>query len=106
MAYARTPGVCRRRLAHRVACRFSPHFSTLFSGSSKQYDCCLPSTGLRKRGKMSQLTAEKLRKLLHENELHLQSDEKEIALMNSAGVPESVLGAAPNGLGGKKELNA
>ena len=58
------------------------------------------------RKKMSQLTAEKLRKLLHENELHLQSDEKEIALMKSAGVSESVLRAARNRLWVNKETNA
>ncbi|HEY6764125.1 MAG TPA: hypothetical protein VI386_05090 [Candidatus Sulfotelmatobacter sp.] len=37
---------------------------------------------------MSQLTAAQLRKLLHENELHLQSDEKDIAMMES-GVRQS-----------------
>jgi len=39
---------------------------------------------------MSELTAEQLRKLLYENELHLQTDEKEIALMESAGVPHPI----------------
>ena len=64
------------------------------------------ATGLWKGGKMSQLTALKLKKLLHENELHLQSDEKEIALMKSAGVSESVLRAARNRLWVNKETNA
>jgi hypothetical protein len=55
---------------------------------------------------MSELTAEQLRKLLYENELHLQTDEKEIALMESAGVPEPMLRAARNRLWVNKETTA
>jgi hypothetical protein len=55
---------------------------------------------------MSQLTAEQLRKLLHENELHLQTDEKDIALMESAGAPESVIRAARNRLWLNRETTA
>jgi hypothetical protein len=55
---------------------------------------------------LSELTAEQLRKLLHENELNLQSDEKEIALMESAGVSESILRGARNRLWVNKETNA
>jgi hypothetical protein len=55
---------------------------------------------------MSELTAEQLRKLLYENELNLQSDEKDIALMESAGVAESVLRSARNRLWVNKETNA
>jgi hypothetical protein len=55
---------------------------------------------------MSQLTAEQLRKLLHENELHLKTDEKDIALMESAGAPESVIRAARNRLWLNRETTA
>jgi hypothetical protein len=55
---------------------------------------------------MSQLTAEQLRKLLHENELHLKSDEKEIALMESTGAPESIVNAARQRLWVNQETNA
>ncbi len=55
---------------------------------------------------MSELTAEQLRKLLYENELNLQSDEKDIALMESTGVSESVLRSARNRLWVNKETNA
>ena len=55
---------------------------------------------------MSELTAEQLRKLLYENELNLQSDEKDIALMESTGVAESILRNARNRLWVNKETNA
>jgi len=55
---------------------------------------------------MSQLTAEQLRKLLHENELNLRSDEREIAMMESAGVPESIVSAARHRLWVNQETNA
>jgi len=54
---------------------------------------------------MSQLTAAQLRKLMHENELHLQSDEKDIAMMESAGAPESIVSAARNRLWVNRETN-
>jgi hypothetical protein len=54
---------------------------------------------------MSQLTAAQLRKLLHENELHLQSDEKDIAMMESAGAPESIVRVARNRLWVNRETN-
>lgn len=55
---------------------------------------------------MPDLTAERLRTLLQENELNLQTDEKDIALMKSAGVPDSVLRDASNRLRANKETNA
>jgi hypothetical protein len=55
---------------------------------------------------MSELTAEQLRKLLYENELNLQSDEKDIALMESTGVAEPILRSARNRLWVNKETNA
>jgi hypothetical protein len=63
-------------------------------------------TGLGKEKWMSQLTAEQLRKLLHENELNLRSDEKEIALMESTGVPEPIVNAARHRLWVNQETNA
>jgi hypothetical protein len=55
---------------------------------------------------MSQLTAAQLQKLLHENELHLQSDEKDIAMMESVGAPESIVRVARNRLWVNRETNA
>jgi hypothetical protein len=55
---------------------------------------------------MSQLTAEQLRKLLHENEINLRSDEKEIALMESTGAPKPVVSAARHRLWLNRETNA
>jgi hypothetical protein len=55
---------------------------------------------------MSQLTAAQLRKLLHENELHLQSDEKDISMMESAGAPESIVRVARSRLWVNRETNA
>jgi hypothetical protein len=55
---------------------------------------------------MSALTAEQLRKLLHENEMNLQSDEREIALMESTGAPEPVVNAARHRLWLNQEINA
>jgi hypothetical protein len=55
---------------------------------------------------MPGLTAERLRKLLRENEMNLQTDEKDIALLKSAGVPESDLRDACNRLRANKETNA
>jgi hypothetical protein len=54
---------------------------------------------------MSQLTAAQLRKLLHENELHLRSDEKDITMMESAGAPESIVRVARNRLRVNRETN-
>jgi molybdopterin-guanine dinucleotide biosynthesis protein len=54
---------------------------------------------------MSQLTAAQLRKLLHENELHLRSDEKDITMMESAGAAESIVRAARNRLRVNRETN-
>jgi hypothetical protein len=45
------------------------------------------------------LTAEHLRKLLHENQMNLQSDEREIALMESTGTLEPIVNAARRRLG-------
>jgi hypothetical protein len=55
---------------------------------------------------MSQLTAAQLRKLLHENELNLRSDEKDIAMMESAGAAESIVRVARNRLWVNRETNA
>jgi hypothetical protein len=55
---------------------------------------------------MSQLTAEQLKRLLYENELNLRSDEREIALMKSAGAPESIVSAARHRLWLNQETNA
>jgi hypothetical protein len=55
---------------------------------------------------MSQLTAEQLKRLLYENELNLRSDEREIALMESAGTPESIVSAARHRLWLNQETNA
>jgi hypothetical protein len=54
---------------------------------------------------MSQLTAAQLRKLLHENELNLQSDAKEIALMESSGAPAPIVNAARHRLWVNRETN-
>jgi hypothetical protein len=54
---------------------------------------------------MSQLTAAQLRKLLHENELHLRSDEKDITMMESAGAAESIVRVARNRLWVNRETN-
>jgi hypothetical protein len=55
---------------------------------------------------MSGLTAEQLRKLLHENEMNLQSDEREIALMESTGAPKPIVDAARRRLWLNQETNA
>jgi hypothetical protein len=55
---------------------------------------------------MPQLTAEQLRKLLHENERNLRLDEKEIALMESTGAPELIVNAARHRLWLNQETNA
>lgn len=55
---------------------------------------------------MSQLTGEQLRELLRENELSLQSDEEEIALMESTGAAKSAVYAARRRLWVNQETNA
>ena len=55
---------------------------------------------------MPQLTAEQLRKLLHENENNLRLDEREIALMESTGAPEPIVNAARHRLWLNRETNA
>jgi hypothetical protein len=55
---------------------------------------------------MSDLTAEQLRRMLLENEQHLESDAEEIALMESAGVAEAVLRNARCRLQANRETNA
>jgi hypothetical protein len=55
---------------------------------------------------MPGLTAEQLRKLLHENQMNLQSDEREIALMESTGAPEPIVDAARRRLWLNQETNA
>ena len=55
---------------------------------------------------MPGLTAEQLRKLLHENEMNLQSDERAIALMESTGAPEPIVNAARRRLWLNQETDA
>ena len=55
---------------------------------------------------MPQLTAEQLRKLLHENEKNLRLDENEIALMESTGAPDPIVNAARHRLWLNRETNA
>jgi hypothetical protein len=55
---------------------------------------------------MSGPTAERLRKLLHENQMSLQSDEREIALMESTGAPEPIVNAARRRLWLNQETDA
>ena len=54
---------------------------------------------------MSDLTSVQLRKLLHENEQHLEADEKEIASMEAEGVPESIVNEARCRLEANRHIN-